>query len=602
VGLQPGEVVGRSVAELYPEDSEQLRDVRRALAGETVETVHQLGDRTFEVRYVPLAVDEGTAGGTIGVALDITDRMRAESVARQTDRRFRSLIENASDVIAVVGADGTLTFASPSVERLLGMPRDTLEGRSVLELAHPDERDYVRERLRRTVENEGTPEQSDFRVRHGDGGWRVVEVVATSLLHDPAVRGIVLNVRDITERHEARRALEESQAKLLQAQKMEAVGRLAGGVAHDFNNLLTAISGNAELLLDDLPRDALAREDVEEIRRAAARAAGLTRQLLAFSRQQVLQPRVVALNDSVAGVEKMLRRLIGEDVELATELQPGLGHVRADPGQMEQVLLNLAVNARDAMPEGGRLEVRTADAVLGEDEARQYSYVEPGDYVLLSVRDTGTGMDETTLASAFEPFFTTKPAGKGTGLGLSTVYGIVKQSGGYVWIDSAPGEGTTVRIYLPRVDAPADDPADPAPSPAGGSGRRETLLVVEDEQTVRRIATRTLRRAGYRVLAASDGEEALAISAAHPGPIHLLMTDVVMPRMGGRDLAAHLRRERREMRVLFNSGYSEAAVATHGVLEPGTWFIGKPFTPEGLLARVREVLDATVTGEGAASG
>ncbi len=600
VGLAPGEVVGRGLRDMYAQDSDQMRDALRALSGESVETVHHVGDTTLEVRYVPLWTAEGAVRGAIGVALDVTERYGADAALRTRDRHFRSLIENASDVIAVVQADGTIGFASPSVERLLGVPREALAGRSLLELVHPDERAHALERLRRAVQNEGTPEQSHFRVLRGDGEWRVVEVIGTSLLHDPAVAGVVLNIRDVTDRHQAVQALEESQAMLLQAQKMEAVGRLAGGVAHDFNNLLTAIRGNAELLLDDLPPGSVARDDAEEIRRAADRAAGLTRQLLAFSRQQVLQPRVVDVNAVVSGVEKMLRRLIGEDVELVTELQPALGHVTADPGQLEQVLMNLAVNARDALPGGGRLVVRTANAVLDDADARRYSYVEPGDYVLLTVQDTGTGMDEQTLANAFEPFFTTKPLGQGTGLGLSTVYGIVKQSGGYVWIDSRPGEGTTLRIYLPRVEDAVDaaPPELPVHGPRGNP--RRTLLLVEDEETVRRVATRTLRRAGYRVLQAGDGEEAMAVSGEHAGPIHVLMTDVVMPRMGGRDLAARIRQARPDTRVLFISGYSEAAVAGNGVLEPGTWFLGKPFTPELLQAKLREVLDAPVPEASAA--
>jgi PAS domain S-box-containing protein len=595
LALDPDQVRGLSLYQYFGTENPDalgIAEHRRALGGEVSRYEMEWGGRIFSSVVEPFRDAAGAVTGVLGVALDVTDRHRAGEVLRAHDRRFRSLIENASDVIAVVRADGTVGFASPSVERLLGVPRESLAGRPLVELVHPDERAHALERLRRMVQNEGTPEQSHFRVLRGDGEWRVVEVIGTSLLHDPAVAGVVLNIRDVTDRQRALQALEESQAKLLQAQKMEAVGRLAGGVAHDFNNLLTAIRGNAELLLDDLPPGSIARDDAEEIRRAADRAAGLTRQLLAFSRQQVLQPRVVDVNGIVSGVEKMLRRLIGEDVELVTELQPGLAHVTADPGQVEQVLMNLAVNARDAMPDGGRLVVRTSEAVLGEDEARRYSYVEPGDYVLLAVRDTGTGMDEQILAKVFEPFFTTKPPGQGTGLGLSTVYGIVKQSGGYVWIDSRPGEGTTIRIYLPRVEAAAADAPPEQPAGAPRTDTRKTLLLVEDEETVRRMATRALRRAGYRVLQAADGEEALAVSGAHAGPIHVLMTDVVMPRMGGRDLAVQLRRERPETRVLFISGYSEAAVAGNGVLEPGTWFLGKPFTPDLLLARLGQVLNA----------
>jgi len=604
LGSAPNQRVGESIFEAYAAYPGVLDDTRRALRGETVESIRALGRRVYTAHYTPVTGEDGRVSGVIGVALDVTDRHRAQEALHESERRFRSLIENASDVISVVREDGTVEFASPSVERLLGIPRDSLVGRSILELVHPDDLPHAAERLQRAVENAGTPEKSEFRARHADGEWRMVEVIGTSLLQDDAVGGVVLNIRDVTDRQRAAQALEESQAKLIQAQKMEAVGRLAGGVAHDFNNLLTAIRGNAELLVEDLEPGSPSLDDVHEICLAADRAAALTRQLLAFSRKQVLQPRVMDLNDTVAGVEKMLRRLIGEDVALSTELRPGLGRVRADPGQLEQVLLNLAVNARDAMPGGGRLVVRTANAALGEEDVLRYDYVVPGEYVLLSVGDTGAGMDEETAARAFEPFFTTKPAGQGTGLGLSTVYGIVKQSGGYVWIDSRPEAGTTVRIYLPRVDLPAAAPAGEPPPRAAAApcAGRETLLLVDDDEAVRKFASRALRRAGYRVLEACDGEEALRVSGQHAGRVDLAITDVVMPRMGGRDLVRRLRHERPETRVLFISGYSEAAVAADGMVEPDSGFVGKPFTPESLLDRVREVLDGAVPAGHAAGG
>jgi CheY-like chemotaxis protein len=370
---------------------------------------------------------------------------------------------------------------------------------------------------------------------------------------------------------------------------MDAVGRLAGGVAHDFNNLLTAIRGNAELLLLDIPAGDPRREDVEEIRKASDRAATLTRQLLAFSRRQVLQPRVLDLNGVVREMERMLRRLIGEDVELVTRLDAGLEQVRADPGQVEQVVLNLAVNARDAMPAGGRVTVETRNVELDEEMRRGFPYVVPGPYVMLSVSDTGHGMDTETRERAFEPFFTTKPAGRGTGLGLSTVYGIVKQSGGFVWIDSELGRGTTVRIYLPPVGEPAAPQAE-ASAPALAAQGTGTVLLAEDEVTVRRLAVRVLRRGGYTVLEAGDGEEALRLAQAHAGAIDLLVTDVVMPRVGGRVLASRVRSARPGVRVLYISGYNEEAVQHHGVLDPDTAFLGKPFTAEQLLTAVANAL------------
>ncbi len=381
-----------------------------------------------------------------------------------------------------------------------------------------------------------------------------------------------------------RRERVQLQRDLAQAQKLEAIGRLAGGVAHDFNNVLTAILGSAELLLLDTPPGASQREEVEIIRDAAVRAQELIRQLLAFSARQVLQPAVIDLNDLIKNVGRMLRRLIGEDLVLVTELAKDLGAVRVDPGQVEQVLVNLAVNARDAMPDGGRLIVRT-DNVTATDSAE----LPNGRYVVIEVADTGTGMDDATLGRVFEPFFTTKERGKGTGLGLATVYGIVRQSGGQISVTSAPGAGTTFRIHLPRVDAPVEAARTTAPLAAPVAGT-ETILVAEDEQIVRALIRKVLEQAGYTVLLGDGGTEALQLAERHSGPIHLLVTDVVMPGMSGRELARRLLARRPDTKVLFLSGYADDAVERHGVLEPGTAFMQKPFTPGALATRVREVL------------
>jgi len=382
-----------------------------------------------------------------------------------------------------------------------------------------------------------------------------------------------------------RRERMQLQRDLAQAQKLEAIGRLAGGVAHDFNNVLTAILGSAELLLLDAPRGASAREEVEIIRDAAMRAQELIRQLLAFSARQVLQPAVIDLNDLVKNLGRMLRRLIGEDLAFATELAPDLGAVRADAGQVEQVLVNLAVNARDAMPDGGALTIRTMNV-----EMPQSSDLPAGRYVAIEVADTGVGMDAATLARVFEPFFTTKERGKGTGLGLASVYGIVRQSGGHITVSSTPGAGTTFRIHLPRVDAPVDSAreARPVTAPAAGS---ETILVAEDEQIVRVLIRKVLEQAGYTVLLAGGGVEALQLAERHTGRIHLLVTDVVMPGMNGRELARRLVAARPETKVLYLSGYADDAVERHGVLDPGTAFMQKPFGPSALARRVRDVLD-----------
>ncbi|MBZ5515556.1 MAG: response regulator [Acidobacteriia bacterium] len=382
---------------------------------------------------------------------------------------------------------------------------------------------------------------------------------------------------------------EQIEQQLLQAQKMEAIGRLAGGIAHDFNNLLTIISGYGTLLLEQMGSEAALRGHVEQIGNAAERAAMLTRQLLAFGRRQVLAPRILDLNTVVADMDKMLRRLIGEDIDLATLPDPEIGCVKADPGQIEQVIMNLAVNARDAMPHGGKLTIETANADLDEAYAREHVAVTPGPYVMLAVSDNGIGMDPPTLARIFEPFFTTKEVGKGTGLGLATVYGIVKQSGGNIWVYSEPGRGTTFKIYLPQVEE----------APVGGELRRpsapatrgwETVLLVEDEDAVRHLICNILAARGYKVLEARSGKEALSLCKRQAGPLHLLLTDLVMPEMDGRELASRLGPRYPAMKVLYISGYTNGALAHNGVLAPDAAYLQKPFTPDALAQKVREVL------------
>jgi len=378
--------------------------------------------------------------------------------------------------------------------------------------------------------------------------------------------------------------------ELRQSQKMEAIGQLAGGVAHDFNNLLSVILGYSVLAIDGLPPADPLRLDLEEVAKAARRASELTRQLLAFSRKQVLRPRIVDLNQIVTGLERMLRRVVGDDVSVTIHRAAELGKILADSGQMEQVLMNLIVNARDAMPGGGRIEIETRNATLDAAFAREHHGVDPGSYVALSVTDTGQGMDAATRARIFEPFFTTKAQGKGTGLGLSTVWGIVRQSGGHVEAQSEIGRGTTFTLYLPRAVGEADDvpPEPPAPATVRGS---ETVLLVEDDEQVRGFVRDVLHRHGYQVLDAPNGGEAFLISEQHASPVHLLLTDVVLPRMSGRDLAARIRRSRPELRVLYVSGYTEDSIVDQGVLDTGVPFLSKPITPDELLHKVRTVLD-----------
>jgi len=502
---------------------------------------------------------------------------------REQEEYFKSLIEQAMDITAVLDADGAIRYASPSASPLLGYAPEELVGRRMLDLVHADDAAATVRVFSEGVATGQGGRLLELRFRHKDGTYRVLEAIGRYLLDDPVVQGVVINARDVTER----RSLER---QLLQAQKMEAVGRLAGGVAHDFNNLLTAILGYSGLLLDGLPTLSPLRPDLEEIRKAADRGAGLTRQLLAFSRKQVLEMRVLDLNELVTDMDKLLRRLLGEDIVVVTQLAPALGAVRADAHQLEQVVVNLAVNSRDAMPQGGQLTIETRNAELDDSYVREHVPVRPGSYVMLALSDTGTGMSAETMSHMFEPFFTTKEAGKGTGLGLATVYGIVKQSGGYVWCYSEPGRGTTFKVYLPRVDAPVDRL--PVRAAARSTRGSETILVVEDEPALREIIHRVLEKQGYTVVEASTPAAALTLARNQAGPIHLLLSDVVLPGRSGRALADELLVQRADLKVLFMSGYTEDVIVQRGVLAPGTPFINKPFSADRLAAKVREVLDA----------
>ena len=500
---------------------------------------------------------------------------------------FRLIGENAADMIAVVDTSGRRLYNSPSYQKTLGYSPEELGSTEAFEQIHPDDRQFVKEVAKEALQT-GLTRKLEYRFRHKNGTWRILESTASLIRNAQGEpEKLVIVNRDITERRQAEKTLRETQAR--QAQKMEAVGRLSGGIAHDFNNLLGVIIGYTEILELRLGQSDPLRKSVEEIKKAGQRAASLTRQLLAFSRQQVLEPKVLDLNAVVADVEKLLRRLIGEDIELTTVRDSTLGRVMADQGQIEQVIMNLAVNARDAMPNGGKLTIETANAELDESFVRHTPYVRPGPYVQLAVTDTGIGIDAETQTHIFEPFFTTKERGRGTGLGLATVYGVVKQSNGYIWVHSELGKGTTFQICLPRVEGAIQTASLEAGQIRSWQGG-ETILLVEDEESLRAVTLDLLVQSGYDVLEANSGAQGLEIAQRHHGPIHLLLTDVVMPGMSGPALAEKLAVSHPEMKVLCMSGYTDYAVGGHGILESGILLLEKPYTRESLTRKVRAVL------------
>jgi PAS domain S-box-containing protein len=497
-----------------------------------------------------------------------TERARALEALERREEHYRSLIENSLDLVSILNFDGTIRYASPSHERILGYALEELVGQNAFSFVHPDDLAITRAAFARLNQSASI----ECRFRHKDETWRVLESFGRNLSHLPGVCGLVINSRDITDR----KRLEE---QLHHSQRLEAVGRLAGGVAHDFNNLLMVITGYSQMLLDSMHAGDPARDDLEQISKAARRATDLTHQLLAFSRRQVARPLMIDLNLLVQDMDRMLRRVLGEDIELINDLAPVIKTVRVDPGQMEQVILNIAVNARDAMPNGGKLTIETAGLVVTEEFERQRQLPAAGEYSMLSLTDTGVGMDARVLARVFEPFFTTKE--HGTGLGLSTSYGIVKQSGGEIWADSKPGGGTTFRVYLPVVEQPADELAVRQDSPILRG--TETILLVEDEDGVRHVMETMLKRHGYQVVSSASSSDALGLAERLDGAIDLLITDVIMPGMSGRKMAECMLKHRPRMKVLYVSGYGES-------MDAEAAFLQKPFTTDELALKIREVL------------
>ncbi|MEA3475332.1 MAG: ATP-binding protein, partial [Candidatus Cloacimonadota bacterium] len=475
-------------------------------------------------------------------------------------------------------------------EKLLGYTKKELINKQSLYLIAQEDRKKSVEHYQKAVS--GEPVEYEAAVITKNDKKRICWLKLRPIRDNGKIIGIHGIGRDITTRRQAQEALLKSEDQLRQSQKMEAIGRLAGGMAHDFNNLLTAITGYSELLLNKLDElDPLSKYP-KEIKKAAERASALTGQLLTFSRKKVLKLKVLDLNTIVTDMEKMLHRLIGEDIELTTTLSPTLGQIKGDTGQVSQIIVNLVVNSRDAMPEGGKISIETANVDLDEDYARHHAEVQAGHYVMLTVSDTGCGMDVETQSRIFEPFFTTKEVGKGTGLGLSTVYGIVKQCGGSIWVYSEPGKGTTFKIYLPRIEETIESHK-PGKAPVELPQASETILVVDDEQVICDLICEVLETSGYTVLTAGLGSEAISICKQYKEPIHLIITDVVMPKMSGRELVKQLKPLRPEMKVLFMSGYTGKDVIARGILKPETTFIQKPMTPEVLKRKVRKVLNAS---------
>lgn len=589
------EIIGKSWREVYDvRDTELLEDHVRDSLAKTDRWSGQVSLSRRDGRRIPveMAITAMPQGGVVCVTRDISDRLKAERAQSETEAKFKMFIEQVAAVsyIAEVGFRGKWVYVSPQVEAIFGYsPEEWLADsenwtRLVVEEDHPliEAAEENCMRARRF--------QAEYRLKRRDG--RIIWVSDNAVFvpgseSHPLMEGIIV---DITER----RVLED---QLQQARRMEAVGRLAGGVAHDFNNLLTIIKGYVELALNRIGGQPELRGNIQQIADASERAVTLVRQLLAFSRKQVLKPKVLDLNAIVLNMDKMVRRLINENIEMRTSVEKNLGALKADPGQIEQVILNLIVNARDAMPDGGRLWIETRNVELESGMASDQASIKAGSYVTLSVRDTGVGISVETLPHIFEPFYTTKQNGRGTGLGLSTVYGIVKQSGGHISVTSELGKGTTFKVYLPRVEEAEQRPqkAEWTESATGGGG--ETILLVEDEPAVRELARTVLSEQGYKVIEAQNSEDAVRLAGRHRSEIHLLLTDVVMPGMSGRDLAKHLTALHPYLRVLYMSGYTHNVIAENGTLEEGLSFLQKPFAPRALTQRVRETLDRPVVAD-----
>ena len=595
------EFVGYSLDELRRLKSEDLLhpdDRRRATELVSRMTTGELHEARWERRYIHKSGlslwalltttlvhgPDGSPSYFISQIIDISDRKMAEEALQRAEARARALIGAMQDVILVLDRSGTYVDIAPSAtDRLFRTPAELL-GRRLHDVFPKDRADSFLAAIQRALDTRSSVDIAyDLDIK-GERFW--FDATVSPLPEDR----VVWVARDVTARSRAEQALRESEDQLRQVQKMEAIGQLAGGIAHDFNNLLMAIMSNAELAALEIASQSAAAAHIDEIKSASRRARSLTQQLLAFSRKQMLQPKVLDLNHVVRDGEQILRRLIGETITMSVVLEPSLGQVRADQGQLSQVIMNLAVNARDAMPQGGQLHIETYNKDIGAADTKQHRGLREGKYVVLQVRDTGVGMDERTVGRIFEPFFTTKPPGQGTGLGLSTAYGIVKQSGGYIAVDSTPGAGTTFTILLPRVFDAAEPAATTAGPEAAAVPSRGTVMLVEDEAAVREATKRMLRKFGFNVIEAKHGQDALLLWDREGAAIDVVLTDVVMPVMGGAELARTLRERKRDLRVVFMSGYTQGTLELSSMDEGATRFLPKPFTADQLVGTLRDLI------------
>ncbi|HQP34168.1 MAG TPA: PAS domain S-box protein, partial [Polyangiaceae bacterium] len=602
-GTTSERVVGKTQLELFPDGDTEgvlasialLRERGRVDRAST-KVRSPMGLR--DVDYSAKVLEIQGKRYVLAVAQDVTIQRHLEAALRESNERYEQAVSSIPTIVWSTELDDALhasnTFISVVADRVLGLPEGTIgsDWARFLSYVHPEDASRLADTIGRALASPGSEQQAEYRLVRPDGAECWIRSVGRASVGLDGVKTLSGSSENVTTQKLAQRKQERLEAQLQQAQKMEAVGNLAGGVAHDFNNLLTAIMGNVSLVLMSTSNDDPRRELLLDASEAASRAAGVTRQLLAFSRRQIIEPRVVQISELVDNTKRMLARLIGEDVQLRTLLSYDIDPVKVDPGQVEQILVNLAVNSRHAMPQGGQLTIETSQVVLGDLYCQQHPETKPGEYVLLAVSDSGCGMTAEVRRRVFEPFFTTKAKGQGTGLGLSMVYGAVKQHNGSIEIYSEPGRGTVVKVYLPCVRGEPDafrTSSSSADVPVGGA---ETVLLVEDDEAVRGFGCRVLTRLGYSVLAEGSATAALRAVEAHAGPIDLLLTDVVLPDMNGRVLAERLLALRPSVRVLFTSGYTENVIVHHGVLDAGIRFLGKPYTVRDLAARIRKVLDA----------